>query len=95
MQRSDNTVNTVERLRHDIDSGRTRDKVAWPDPAAAPLGSDDEAAGTPPSRERIAAARARMGENAGSDAAGDGSPWFFAAVIVVIGLVILLSAWLG
>ncbi|GGG25596.1 hypothetical protein [Chelatococcus composti] len=37
----------VARLRHDVDLGRTRDKVAFPDPAAAPLGTDDEAAGTP------------------------------------------------
>jgi hypothetical protein len=29
---------------------RTGDKV---DPAMAPLGTDDEAAGTPPSRERV------------------------------------------
>ena len=34
-------------LRRDIDSGTTGDKVGWPDPAAAPLGTDDEAAGTP------------------------------------------------
>lgn len=38
---------TVERLRADIDSGRTGEKVRYPDPAAAPLGSDEEAAGTP------------------------------------------------
>jgi hypothetical protein len=36
----------TDRLRHAIDRGRTRDKVAHPDPAAAPLGTDDEAAGT-------------------------------------------------
>ncbi len=36
-----------ERLRSDIDRGRTGDKVAWPDPAAAPLGTDEEAAGIP------------------------------------------------
>jgi hypothetical protein len=35
---------TVEQLRGAIDSGRTGDKVAVVDPAAAPLGSDDEAA---------------------------------------------------
>lgn len=39
----------VEQLRAAIDSGRTGDKVAYPDPAAVPLGADDEAAGTPPS----------------------------------------------
>jgi hypothetical protein len=31
---------------------RTGDKVDRPDPAMAPLGTDDEAAGTPPSRDR-------------------------------------------
>ncbi|PSC06129.1 hypothetical protein SLNSH_04820 [Alsobacter soli] len=39
---------TTSQVRHAIDSGQTADKVAFPDPAAAPLGSDDEAAGAPP-----------------------------------------------
>jgi hypothetical protein len=34
----------AERLRHKIDSGQTGDKVGNPDPAMAPLGTDDEAA---------------------------------------------------
>lgn len=38
----------AQRLRHDIDSGRTGDKIPVEDPAAAPLGTDDEAAGTRP-----------------------------------------------
>ncbi|MBX9760175.1 MAG: hypothetical protein K2Y29_15465 [Beijerinckiaceae bacterium] len=38
-----------ETLRGAIDSGRTGDKVNFPDPAAAPLGTDDEAAGFPAS----------------------------------------------
>jgi hypothetical protein len=37
---------TVDQLRDDIDHGRTSDKVAAPDPATAPLGTDDEAGGT-------------------------------------------------
>ncbi len=37
----------VDQLRAAIDGGQTRDKVAFPDPAAAPLGTDEEAAGTP------------------------------------------------
>ncbi|MGE0222436.1 MAG: hypothetical protein AB7S57_04180 [Acetobacteraceae bacterium] len=37
-------VENVEQLRRAIDSGRTGDKIAMTDPAAAPLGSDDEAA---------------------------------------------------
>ena len=48
---------TTAQLRHDIDTGRTGEKVAAPDPAAAPLGTDDEAAGTPPSAEAVAMAR--------------------------------------
>jgi hypothetical protein len=50
-------MTTTDRLRADIDSGRTSDKVAGSDPAAAPLGTDDEAAGTPPSAEEVALAR--------------------------------------
>ena len=38
---------TTDQLRHDIDQGRTGDKVRFPDPAVAPLGTDEEAAGTP------------------------------------------------
>lgn len=46
----------VDRLRSDIDRGRARDKVAAFDPAAAPLGTDAEAAGMPPDRAAVAAA---------------------------------------
>src|SRR4051812_40035786 len=38
----------TEQLRERIDHGETGDKVDYPDPAAAPLGTDDEAAGQPP-----------------------------------------------
>jgi len=41
----------MDRLRADIDEGRTGEKVRYPDPAAAPFGSDDEAAGAAPSPE--------------------------------------------
>jgi hypothetical protein len=41
------------RLRDRIDRGCTADKVASPDPAAAPLGTDDEAAGTPPTMAQV------------------------------------------
>lgn len=49
---------TADRLRHDIDRGRAGDKVDFSDPAAAPLGTDAEAAGTPPSQEQSRRARA-------------------------------------
>jgi hypothetical protein len=49
-----------QRLRRDIDSGRTGDKVAYPDIATSPLGTDDEAGGSvapprPPSAGSAAA----------------------------------------
>jgi hypothetical protein len=48
---------TVAQLQHDIDSEQTGAKASGFDPAAAPLGTDDEAAGTPPSPEVVAQAR--------------------------------------
>lgn len=39
---------TSDQLRDDIDRGRSGDKIAAGDPAAAPLGTDDEAGGAPP-----------------------------------------------
>jgi hypothetical protein len=49
---------TIEQLRDDIDHGRTCDKVDALDPAAAPLGADEEAAGTPPDPHAVETARA-------------------------------------
>jgi hypothetical protein len=48
---------TTARLRHEIDSGRCGDKVCWRDPAAAPLGTDDEAGGTPAAHNYVTDAR--------------------------------------
>ena len=49
-------VETTDRLRHEIDRGSGSDKVPFPDPAASPLGTDDEAAGQPPSEAEVALA---------------------------------------
>jgi hypothetical protein len=48
----------VSRLKHDINAGRTGDKSPAFDPAAAPLGTDEEAAGTPVPPEAVDMARA-------------------------------------
>lgn len=50
-------ADSVEQLRDDIDRGLTRDKVAVPDPATAPLGADDETA-APHDEAGLAQARA-------------------------------------
>lgn len=58
-------------LGHELDSGKGRDKNPYPDLAAAPLGTDDEAAGTPISPEQMRMARdheIRDGTPADSDA---------------------------
>jgi len=55
---------TSAQLRDDIDRGRTGDKVDWADPAAAPLGTDDEAAGCAPRAEDVELARANETKSA-------------------------------
>ncbi|MGE5537011.1 MAG: hypothetical protein ACM30I_00215 [Gemmatimonas sp.] len=57
------------RLRAKIDAGRTGDKVPAMDPAAAPLGTDAEAAGTPLPED--ASARRRSNPAAESGYGGD------------------------
>lgn len=73
---------TVDRLRSDIDEGRSGDKVRFPDPAAAPLGSDDEAAGTPVSEDqRRLEADARLHAEAPRREAPE-ALWLYALLIV-------------
>src|SRR5262245_29263521 len=56
MRRSKPTA-TPDQLKHDIDAGRTGDKVRASDPAAAPLCTDEEAAGLPVDPELVAKVR--------------------------------------
>ena len=74
--------------------GRTGDKVAFPDPAAAPLGTDEEAAGTPVSPH--AAALARSLETArphpgppGRRAVGAGYAWTMIAFVATVAAAIV------
>ena len=85
---------TADRLRSDIDSAETGDKIDFPDPAMAPLGTDDEAAGTPPTREQVAmAARQELRPNRrrvdANRQAIEGFPWPYVATIVPLMAVIL------
>ena len=47
----------ADMLRRDIDKGKAGDKTGFPDPSAAPLGTDAEAGGSPPSKEELRIAR--------------------------------------
>jgi hypothetical protein len=80
---------TADRMRHDISRGKAGDKVDHPDPAVAPLGTDDEAAGMAPSLEerRIAAANAPS-EPRETRAVDAGSVY----VAIVIGIVAVVLA---
>ena len=49
------------RLKDEIDAGRARDKVPGFDPGAAPLGTDEESAGTPPAPDGDQAVGSSMG----------------------------------
>ena len=84
---------TSDRLRRDIDSSRAGDKVDFPDPAAAPLGADDEAAGRPPSAaERKLAVRQ---ESHTAPAPRGKSIWpLFMVVVVALIVVAALAALL-
>ncbi len=90
---TDHTRETVEQLRSDIDSGRTGDKVPASDPAAAPLGADEEAAGTPASADAVALARARekSGPAMPPQRSGPGYAWIVLAMIVVMGIIFVAA----
>jgi hypothetical protein len=86
---------TSDRLRINIDRGLTGDKVAWPDPAAAPLGTDDEAGGAPPTAEQCALAAAyEKGSQARERTARGSGGWALTAALLVSAAcaVLLLAA---
>lgn len=47
------TPKTSAMLRDEIDRGKAGDKVGFPDPAAAPLGTDAEAGGASPTEKEV------------------------------------------
>lgn len=99
---------TVAQLKADIDAGRMGDKRRGFDPAAAPLGTDAEAAGTPLPESSVAQARRREArpelesatgarDSVAPDAAIDkavphAAPWLLLGGLIAVLLVALL--WL-
>jgi hypothetical protein len=84
---------TSAQLRHGITTGKSRDKVSNIDPAAAPLGTDDEAAGNPPSKDEIReAVQQELTSNAVSPQPIEPLP-----IIVMIAAAALLAigVWVG
>jgi hypothetical protein len=75
-----------DRLRKDIDSGRTGDKVDFPDPAAAPLGTDSEAAGTPTDAAALARAHAYETRRQVTPKQDHGATLYVALIVGITGL---------
>ncbi len=84
---------TASQLREDIDSGRTGEKIEWPDPAAAPLGTDDEASGRLTHPGALAAARRQ--EKAALVKSTENRDYPRAAWVQVAIVVILVAAAIG
>jgi hypothetical protein len=84
---------TVDQLRHDIDRGRTGDKVAWPDPASAPLGTDEEAGGDPARPGEVERAR-RQERIAGRNRLHSGLGYAWVLITLIVLLIAGLLAWL-
>ena len=80
-------IPTSDHLRRRIDHGELGDKVNFPDPAAAPLGTDDEAAGRPPTEYERALAdeRDRPAQHPRRSMLG------FSALILLIAVVAVVS----
>lgn len=91
----DSQAPTTAMLKADIDSGRTGDKIAHYDPGLSQLGTDDEAAGNPPSPERIALARETGAATASVRAAAQphgGNAWVMPAFV---GAAVLIPTVIG
>jgi hypothetical protein len=83
---------TTDRLRHDIDSGRTGDKVRGSDPAMAPLGTDEEAAGTPVRPRDIETARRAEMRPPREDSRESHATWLTIAGVAAVLAIAVLSA---
>lgn len=93
---------TTQQLKGDIDAGRMGDKVPGWDPGLSPLGTDDEAAGTPNTPEQVAVARTQGKRGAPrpppEQAAHPPQPslaasWIIAGAFVLVLLALALALW--
>lgn len=91
---------TSAQLKGDIDSGGTGDKVSHGDVGAAPLGTCDEAGGTPPTPQRVKLARSneaaseRVREAADVHGTRSWTLALYSGAIGAVGLTLALGIWL-
>jgi len=92
-----NTVRelTADRLRYEIDRGRGGDKVDARDPAVAPLGTDDEAGGWPPTPAQIKQAYANeIAPGPSSENVSDSSVLIYMCAVGSLVTLVSLAVWL-
>lgn len=84
----------ADQLRSENDHGRTSDKIAAPDPAAPPPGTDGEAAGAGPSDvvARTMAREAGVSKPSDSVVLAGGPAYALVAILVVGALVMMFFA---
>jgi hypothetical protein len=94
--RSPKRTANPDRLRQSIDRGEGADKIDYPDPAAAPLGTDDEAGGHPVTQEQLDMALAGETRSKGGQAPLQSgrqenpvSNFRFVVLLVLIGAVLI------
>src|SRR3954465_1901235 len=88
-------IETTEQLRIALDQGHG--KVDATDPAAAPLGTDDEAGGTPNTAAQVRLAAAHeigLSNNRRQRVAGIGHAWWLIGICLLIGASIVVGALL-
>jgi hypothetical protein len=86
-------IETTEQLRVAIDQGHG--KIDATDPAAAPLGTDDEAGGTPNTTAQVRLAAAHeigLSNNRRQRVAGIGHAWWLIGICLLIGALIVVGA---
>ena len=85
----------TDQLREQIDRGKTGDKVDFADPAAVPLGTDDEAAGQRPIVDPIepGPAHAETAIEAGTRKRSAGGPVM--ALVVVVAAIAAIALLAG
>ncbi len=86
------TATTKNTYRDRIDSGETGDKIAFPDPATAPLGTDEEAAGTEPQVPPDADRTSSVAESRRPNAPG---PLMYGIIAAVLGAALVIVAGLA
>lgn len=93
-------LETTEQLRIAIDRGLAGDKVDAADPAAAPLGTDDEAGGTPNTSEQVRlAASHELSQRPNQQAqrtSGLGHAWWLVGLSgALLALILAGCYWVG